>query len=501
MTPQELKGSIISLAVQGKLVPQISTEGTAENLILLLKKEKEIGIKKGLWSKSKSLSKTTDNDFLFEIPESWRWIKIGEISSFVTKGTTPREGNVSYLNSGVGFLRAENVAGFDSIDKTNLKYIDNETHLGYLKRSILQVNDILITIAGTLGRTALVHENDLPLNANQAVSIIRLVNTKDVSLKFLIYALNAPEIQKYLIGQKKITAIPNLTLEIIENCWIPIPPLAEQKRIVTKIEELLPLIDRYEKAWTRLEDFNKRFPDDMQKSILQMAIQGKLVEQRPEEGTAEDLYKQIQSEKQSLIKVGKIKKEKPLPPITDDEKPFDIPDSWKWVRFSEIATFLNGDRGANYPNKDEYVSKGVAWINTGHITPDGYLDFDSMNYITVEKYESLRSGKIQIGDLVYCLRGATFGKVARIEPFSVGAVASSLMIIRLHVKELREYVYTYLKSPIAYQQLHLYNNGSAQPNLAAKDVEKYLIPLPPLAEQKRIVAKIEELLPLCERLK
>ena len=123
-----------------------------------------------------------------------------------------------------------------------------------------------------------------------------------------------------------------------------------------------------------------------------------------------------------------------------------------------------------------------------------------MNYITEAKYESLHNGKIAIGDIVYCLRGATFGKAARIEPYTKGAIASSLMIIRLFTLDIRNYIFLFLKAPLAYQQLHLYNNGSAQPNLAAKDVEKYLIPLPPLAEQKRIVTKIEEILPLCQNL-
>ena len=120
---------------------------------------------------------------------------------------------------------------------------------------------------------------------------------------------------------------------------IPLPPLAEQKRIVAKIEELLPYLDRYEKAWNRLEDFNRRFPADMQKSILQMAIQGKLVEQRPEEGTGEELYRQIQAEKQALIKAGKIKKEKPLPEIAEDEVPFEIPEGWKWVRLGMLHRY------------------------------------------------------------------------------------------------------------------------------------------------------------------
>ena len=133
---------------------------------------------------------------------------------------------------------------------------------------------------------------------------------------------------------------------------LPLPPVAEQKRIVAKIEELLPYIDHYEKAWNRLEDFNRRFPADMQKSILQMAIQGKLVEQRPEEGTGEELYRQIQAEKQALIKAGKIKKEKPLPEIAEDEVPFEIPEGWKWVRLSQIISVL-GDGIHGTPAFDE----------------------------------------------------------------------------------------------------------------------------------------------------
>ena len=145
-------------------------------------------------------------------------------------------------------------------------------------------------------------------------------------------------------------AQPNISKEKIVSSLLPLPPLAEQKRIVAKIEELLPYIDRYEKAWSKLEDFNKRFPGDMQKSVLQMAIQGKLVEQRPEEGTGEELCRQIQAEKQSLIKAGKIKKEKPLPEISEDEIPFDIPESWKWVRLGSACSVVTGRLDANAQN-------------------------------------------------------------------------------------------------------------------------------------------------------
>ena len=346
MNAQDLKNSILQLAVQGKLVEQRAEEGTARELLEQIKLEKEQLIKDKKIKKSKPLPEITEDEIPFEIPESWEWVRLDDISKLITKGTTPRGGNVSYLEYGIGFLRAENVAGLDIISNDNMKYIDLETHTGFLKRSIIECNDILITIAGTLGRTGLARKEDLPLNANQAVAIVRLVDTAIVDLKYLIYGLNAPQMQNILVEQKKITAIPNLTLEIIANCSMPIPPLEEQHRIVAKIEEILPYIDQYDKAYTKLEIFNKKFPEDMKKSILQMAMQGKLVEQRPEEGTADELYEQIVAEKAQLIKEGKIKKEKPLPEITEDEIPFEIPSSWKWVRFGEFGSYKKGPFGS-----------------------------------------------------------------------------------------------------------------------------------------------------------
>lgn len=182
---------------------------------------------------------------------------------------------------------------------------------------------------------------------------------------------------------------------------MPLPPLAEQKRIVAKIEELLPYIDRYEKAWNRLEDFNKRFPADMQKSILQLAIQGKLVEQHPEEGTGEALYQQIQKEKQALIKAGKIKKEKPLPEIDEDEIPFDIPESWKWVRYSEIMLSMSTGPFGSMLHKSDYVSDGIPLVNPANIVKGKIIPSDKImvSEQTKERLSSyvLRKNMIVIG--------------------------------------------------------------------------------------------------------
>lgn len=483
MTPQELRASILNLAIQGKLVEHFASELPV----------------------AVDTSFCGDTSDFFEIPENWKWLSIKDVASVNTGLSFKKQDQRDSSNGSLRVLRGGNI-GDDY--KYHLYEDDVYVELDQFQTKYIQLieGDVItpsVTSIEKICKTGYV-DRDLPsVTAGGFVYIIRCLDRSVIEPKYLLYFISSffnkeqckPNIHKS--GQ----AFYNLKKSGFIEQPICVPPLAEQKRIVAKIEELFPYIDRYEQAWSKLEEFNKRFPVDMQKSILQMAIQGKLVPQLPKEGTGDELFQQIQAEKQALIKAGKIKKEKPLLEITEDEIPFDIPDSWKWVRLYEIASFQNGDRSKNYPNRNEYVDNGVAWINTGHITPNGYLDTSSMNYITEEKYRSLSNGHIQEGDLVYCLRGATFGKTARIEPFTKGAIASSLMIIRLHNTALREYIYWYLKSPVAYRELRKYDNGSAQPNLAAKDVAKYLIPLPPLAEQKRIVAKLEEILPLCERLK
>lgn len=499
MTPQELKNSILQLAIQGKLVEQRPEEGTAEELYHQIQTEKQALIKAGKIKKEKPLPEIAEDEKPFDIPESWKWVRLSNISTVITKGTTPRGGNVAYLDRGVGFLRAENVAGLDHLDKTDLKCIDEETHYGYLARSVLQANDILITIAGTLGRTALVREEDLPLNANQAVSMVRLVNAEIVDLKYLIYSLNATSTQKALTTQKKVTAIPNLTLEIISMCTIPLPPLSEQKRIVAKIEELLPLIDRYEEAWTKLEEFNKRFPGDMQKSLLQMAIQGKLVEQRPEEGTGEELYQKIQTEKQALIKSDKIKKDKPLPEIADDEKPFDIPESWKWVRWGEIVNIVSARR----VHQSDWKSDGIPFYRAREIAKlaeNGCVENEL--FISQDLFDEFsKSGVPQAGDLMVTAVG-TLGKtyIVKSEDHFYYKDAS-VICFENFAGMLPEYLKYVMQSEMMKNQIKSNSDGTTVATLTMVRTVEYVLPLPPLDEQKRIVAKLEELLPLCEGLK
>ena len=276
---------------------------------------------------------------------------------------------------------------------------------------------------------------------------------------------------------------------------LPLPPLAEQKRIVAKIEELLPYIDRYEKAWSKLEDFNKRFPGDMQKSLLQMAIQGKLVEQRPEEGTGEELYRQIQSEKQRLIKSGKIKKEKPLPEITSDEIPFDIPERWKWVRWGDLSQSIQ--YGYNAPAQ----TKGrIKMVRISDIQ-DGEVLWDKVPYCEISE-DDIPAYLLKGNDILFARTGGTVGKSYLVKEVPEDAIYAGYLIRTRYSSSLcPEYLKYFMGSLLYWSQLRDGTIATAQPNCNGKTLSRMILPLPPLAEQKRIVAKLEELLPLCERLK
>ena len=290
--------------------------------------------------------------------------------------------------------------------------------------------------------------------------------------------------------------------DYLSLCLLPLPPLAEQKRIVAKIEELLPLVDRYAEAWNRLETLNKRFPDDLKKSLLQLAIQGKLVPQLPDEGTGEELYRKIQSEKQSLIKAGKIKKEKPLPEISDDEKPFDIPESWRWARFGELGDYKKGPFGSAL-TKSMFVPKGNNSIKV-YEQKNAIQKNASLGeyYITREYFDAkMRGFEVVSGDIIVSCAGTIGETYVLPEKIEQGIINQALMRMRLFKPICVSYFLLFF-DVVLKQNANINSKGSAIKNIPPFEILKsYLVPLPPLAEQKRIVAKLEEILPLCERLK
>ena len=495
MTPQELKSSILQLAIQGKLVEQRPEEGTGEELYQQIQAEKKRLIQEGKIKKEKPLPEIAEDEVPFEIPEGWKWVRLGDVASVLGGKRIPAGRTLTTENTGYKYIRVSDMKnGSVSID--SLLYVPSDIYPS-ISRYIINKEDVYITVAGTIGRVGKIPQqidgSNLTENADRLVF-------QFLDQDWLIRCLESQLIQQQIIDATTKVGQPKLAIKRIQELLLPLPPVAEQKRIVAKIEELLPYLDRYEKAWNRLEEFNRRFPADMQKSILQMAIQGKLVEQRPEEGTGEELYRQIQAEKQALIKAGKIKKEKPLPEIAEDEVPFEIPEGWKWCRLLDLCSLI-GDIDHNMP-KSVDKNHGVLFLSAKDLLDDGSINYiDNVKYISNEDYDRLsRKVKPQLGDIVYSRIGACLGKARTVKSEVKFLVSYSCCIIRSIQIDV-DYLRYYLESPIILAHSVKARQSIGVPDLGMGEIKKYFIALPPLAEQKRIVERLEELLPVCERLK
>ena len=233
--------------------------------------------------------------------------------------------------------------------------------------------------------------------------------------------------------------------------------------------------------------------------ILNLAVRGLLVPQDPSDEPASVLLEKIAAEKERLVKEGKIKKQKATVEVKNKDKLFKSPKNWQWARLSELSVLENGDRGENYPNKSMLVESGIPFVNAGHLT-DERIDVTKMTYITQDRFNILKAGKFRRNDILFCLRGS-LGKVAIVRELEEGAIASSLVIIRNLHASLPFYLLVFLKSNQTAILINRYNNGTAQPNLSAQDLSNFIIPIPPLAEQHRIVAKVNELMAICDQLK
>ena len=364
-------------------------------------------------------------------------------------------------------------------------------------RYFLKKDDVLLNTLGngTLGRTGIVTNLQYPLLTDGHLFVFRLDGETQSKYLYYYFQLRREEIEKAANGT---TNQVFLTFGKAVQWLVPLPPLAEQKRIVAKIEELLPYLSRYEKAWNRLEDFGSRFPADMQKSILQMAIQGKLVEQRPEEGTGEELYRQIQAEKQALIKAGKIKKEKPLPEIAEDEVPFEIPEGWKWVRLQNMSEQI-----VDCPHSTpRYYDTDTGYYVIGTKCMGAQGDITRL-FCTDEETYIRRIDRLvpRENDIVYSREGSIVCRAVILPKDKKICLGQRVMLIRPGTHILQRYLQLFLMCNHTVKHLTQNYKGVGVKHINVADVCSLPIPLPPLAEQKRIVARLEEILPLCERLK
>ncbi len=470
MNAQDLRNSILQRAIEGKLVPQRDEEGTSKELLQEIRAEKARLIKEKKIKKTKPLPAITEDEKPFELPESWEWVRLGEIF---------------FLQAGRNIKAAE--INVESTESYQYPCYGGNGIRGFVKFFNAEGDFPIIGRQGALCGN--INRATGKFYATEHAVLTHTFASTDVS--WACYFLTALNLNQYATA----TAQPGLAVSKINHVLIPLPPLAEQKRIVAKIETFLPDLAAYDDAQTELHTLTQRFPDDMKKSLLQYAIEGKLVPQRAEEGTAKDLLREIQTEKARLIKEKKIKKTKPLPAITDDEKPFDLPESWEWVRLQSICTkIIDGDHNppVGIGCESKYLMLSAQNINNDTI------NFERVRYLDEEtfKKEDLRT-KATKGDIFFTIVG-TLGRSCVYEGGSNICFQRSVSVITTLIYNY--YLKYVLDSYFIRNYMELNAKGTAQKGFYLKQVNNLCIPLPPLAEQHRIVARLEELLPLCQQL-
>ena len=522
MTAQQLKNSILQMAVQGKLVPQDPGDEPASVLLERIKAEKQELIKAGKIKKDKKSSeifrgathnlpyayceqigkeiRDISDEIPFEIPDSWEWCRWGELSQSIQYGynaPAKQAGRIKMVR--ISDIQ-DNKVLWDSVPYCDIDESDIDTYL-------LQANDILFArTGGTVGKSYLV--KDVPEDAIYAGYLIRTRYSNSLCPEYLKFFMESELYWTQLRNGTIATAQPNCNGKTLSNMIVPVPPLSEQHRIVSKIEELLPYIERYGKAEEHLTALNTTFPEALKKSILQEAVQGKLVPQNPDDEPASVLLERIRAEKQELIKAGKIKRDKHESVIVTrdkipyeiidgkerciaDEVPFELPESWCWCRLGTIFQHNTGKA----LNSSNHQGKKMQYITTSNLYWDRF-ELDKLKEMLFTDSE-VEKCTVTKGDLLVC-EGGDIGRAA-IWNYDYP------MRIQNHIHRLRSYapveVYFFYYVFYLYKRVGLIGGkGIGIQGLSSNAIDKLLIPLPPLAEQKRIVAKIEELMQYCDKL-
>ena len=525
MNGKQLKNSILQWAIQGKLVPQDPNDEPASMLLERIRTEKAKLVKEKKIKKDKNESiiyrgddnsyyekflatgevKCIDDEIPFEIPKGWEWTRIRNISqSYI--GLTYSPTDVS--SRGTIVLRSSNIQD-GKIVLNDVVRVSKEIS----KKLQVEKNDIIICArngsAKLVGKSAVVTDVTEPMTFGAFMAICKTALYQYVSI-----FLQSDLFFSQLRGVSGTTTINQLTQNNFNDFWIPIPPANEQKRIVEKLQNVSPFIERHSKSQETLNLMNIQIKEQLKKSILQEAIQGKLVPQIAEEGTAQELLEQIRQEKQKLVKEGKLKKsvltdsviykgddnkyfEKIANTKMDitDEIPFEIPDSWSWVRLNDICSYIQRGKSPKYSLIKKYpvvAQKCNQWSGFS-IDKAQFIDPDTLSSYGEERI-------LQDGDLMWNSTGlGTLGRMAiywsSLNPYELAVADSHVTVIRAMKKfVMPQYLYYYFTSNTVQSVIEDKSDGSTkQKELATATVKTYLVPIPPLMEQDRIISKIKQL--------
>ena len=516
MTAKDLKNALLQEAVQGKLVPQIASEGNARDLLEEIRKEKlshGLDFANAKSGKRKSKKETalagsnpcdiTEDEIPFDIPDNWCWCHLGELGLY-RKGpfgsSLTKSMFVPKSNDSIKVYEQKNAI---QKDYTLGEYYISKNKFETMQSFIVEPSDIIVSCAGTIGEVYKLPSVAPKGIINQALMRVKLFNDNLSSfwMMYFDYVL-----KKEASKQGAGTAIKNIPpFEILKAYPFPLPPLAEQKRIIAAIEKFMPLIEEYGKKETQLKAINEKIGTLTKKAILQEAVQGKLVPQNTDEGNAKDLLEEIRKEKLSHgldfanAKSGKKKSKKETAlagsnpcDITEDEIPFDIPESWCWCRLGEIGDWKAGSTPSR--SNPELYNGNIPWLKTGDLT-DGDIN-EIPECISKKALESCSMRLNPIGSVLIAMYGATIGKlgILKIEATTNQACCACVPYNGIYNKYLFYYLMSQKKDFTEKAE------GGAQPNISREKLVVHLLPLPPYEEQKRIVDTIEKMLPLCEKL-
>lgn len=493
MNAQQLRNAILQEAIEGRLVPQDPNDEPASILLERIRKEKERLVKEGkLKKKDLEVKPISEDEVPFEIPDSWEWVRLKNLVSVLGDGI---HGTPDYDVTGrYFFINGNNLSNNKIIIKDNTGKVNEVEYQKYKKE--LNEKTILVSINGTIGNVG--HYNGEPVILGKSACYYNLI---DIRLKDYITLLMYTD---YFLSYAKENAtgstIKNVSLAVMNSFIIPLPPLAEQKRIVAKIEELLPKVEKYGKAQDDLNKLNEKLPERLKKSILQEAIEGRLVPQDPNDEPASVLLEKIREEKKQLVKAGKLKKKDlEVKPISEDEIPFEIPESWEWARLSSFITLVSG---TSY-KKEDVKKEGIRILRGGNILDFKLKLYDDDVFIPSSFQDDEKN--IRKGDVILVASTGSrqvIGKPAFInDNYPRCQIGAFLRIVRPIDLQICTYIHLFFCSNFYRDNISNRVQGTNIYNIRSEFIEQMLIPIPPLAEQKRIVAKIEELLQKIDGLK
>lgn len=494
MISDQLKRSILKAAIEGKLTKQFPEDGDARDLLEETQKEKARLIKEGKIDKEKPLPSISEEEVPFELPDKWAWVRLIDLISF-EKNSMKRGPFGGSLRKEIfvkqGYLIYEQRHAIHG-DFNYEKYFITTQKFEEMKAFKVSPGDLIISCSGvTLGRISEIPKNAKEGIINQALLKLKL-NNKLVRNDFFINLFNSTIFQTNIFEKAKGSAIPNMVgVDELKQIVIGLPPMAEQERIVNRINEILPETDKLKDDESKLDILQKAFPKKMKDSILQDAIEGKLTEQLESDGNARDLLKDIQKEKTRLVKEGKIKTESPHTEAKEDEVPFDIPENWCWVKLGEVFNIARG--GSPRPIEAFLTtnSNGINWIKIGDTDIGGKYINKTKERI---KPEGLKKSRLVYpGDLLLT-NSMSFGR-----PYILntrGCIHDGWLVLRPLSKKInKEYFFHLLSSNFIHMAFAKTVAGAVVKNLNSDKVRAISVPLPPVEEQKRIVNRLEEILP------